>query len=587
MMDGSQGGSNSSPPFLTKTYEMVDDPLTDHIVSWSHTGTSFVVWDPPQFASELLPKYFKHNNFSSFVRQLNTYGFRKIDPDQWEFANDEFIRGKRHLLKNIHRRKPIHSHSTPPQGTLSTALSPSERQEYEDDIKKLKNETGSLRLQLQNHKRENQENETKITSLNERLHSIKLKQRKMISFLAQLLEKPKISLETNIKKRRRSVVRTLLSFNRHFCHILVDCRGVVAESLRKLLVVVFYDLDGFRKIDPDQWEFANDEFIRGKRHLLKNIHRRKPIHSHSTPPQGTLSTALSPSERQEYEDDIKKLKNETGSLRLQLQNHKRENQENETKITSLNERLHSIKLKQRKMISFLAQLLEKPKISLETNIKKRRLMISTYLQDEANADENDNLDIHGLITKLDSKLKFWADFVDDVKTSGQEKYDLADSPTVSLIYTNQDSRVKTKSSGIDVNAEPVAAADVAPVKTGANDVFWEQFLTETPGGGDTQEVQSERRDVIKSLWSMNNLDKITEKMGNLSPTEDIGSKLLSFNACRTLLDIRYKFKRLYYIFRECGLQFNRVYYPASVISLFNTVIDMNMMFATGKMVAQV
>lgn len=347
-MDGSQGGSNSSPPFLTKTYEMVDDPLTDHIVSWSHTGTSFVVWDPPQFASELLPKYFKHNNFSSFVRQLNTYGFRKIDPDQWEFANDEFIRGQRHLLKNIHRRKPIHSHSTPPQGTSSTALSPSERQEYENDIKKLKNETGSLRLQLQNHKRENQENETKLTSLNERLHSIKLKQRKMISFLAQLLEKPKISLETNSKKRR--------------------------------------------------------------------------------------------------------------------------------------------------------------------------LMISTYLQDEANADENDNLDIHKLITKLDSKLKFWADFVDDVKTSGQEKYDLPDSPTVSLIYTNQDSRVKTKSSGIDVNAEPVAAADVAPVKTGANDVFWEQFLTETPGGGDTQEVQSERRDVIKSLWSMNNLDKITEKMGNLSPS---------------------------------------------------------------------
>ncbi|XP_062165134.1 heat stress transcription factor A-5-like [Alnus glutinosa] len=77
---GSGGGGGGGPaPFLIKTCDMVDDSTTDEIVSWSQNKTSFVVWNPPEFARVLLPVFFKHNNFSSFIRQLNTYCLSKRD----------------------------------------------------------------------------------------------------------------------------------------------------------------------------------------------------------------------------------------------------------------------------------------------------------------------------------------------------------------------------------------------------------------------------------------------------------------------------------------------------------------------------
>ncbi|THG96916.1 hypothetical protein EW026_g5005 [Hermanssonia centrifuga] len=101
--------------FVTKLYQMINDPKSAQFISWTELGTSFVVSNVGEFSRTILGSHFKHNNFSSFVRQLNMYGFHKInrtpraqrtsaDVQTWEFSHHKFLRGRPDLLEEIKRK---------------------------------------------------------------------------------------------------------------------------------------------------------------------------------------------------------------------------------------------------------------------------------------------------------------------------------------------------------------------------------------------------------------------------------------------------------------------------------------------------
>jgi len=105
------------PAFLNKLYGMVNSSETDPWVHWNEAGDAFLIPNTQTLAEQVLGRHFKHNNFASFVRQLNMYGFHKVQhlnhgvlhndgtPEVWEFVNENFLRDDPSRMKFIVRKK--------------------------------------------------------------------------------------------------------------------------------------------------------------------------------------------------------------------------------------------------------------------------------------------------------------------------------------------------------------------------------------------------------------------------------------------------------------------------------------------------
>jgi heat shock transcription factor len=126
-----------------KKNSFLDDGKNTDLIRWADDGNSFIVLDEDEFAKTLIPELFKHNNYASFVRQLNMYGFHKKvglsdnsmraserkNKSPSEYSNPFFRRGHPDLLWLIQKPK-----NATVQGAKGKNKNKADSEQNDDDV---------------------------------------------------------------------------------------------------------------------------------------------------------------------------------------------------------------------------------------------------------------------------------------------------------------------------------------------------------------------------------------------------------------------------------------------------------------------
>lgn len=456
---GGGGGVGGGPaPFLIKTYDMVDDSSTDEIVSWSDNKNSFVVWNPPEFARLLLPTYFKHNNFSSFIRQLNTYGFRKIDPEKWEFSNDDFVKDQRHLLKNIHRRKPIHSHSQPQ--TQGSSVDP-ERATLEEQMERLSHEKSALEANIVRLKQQRSSAKLQLEDLAQRIDSMEQRQENLLTFLQKAVQNP--IFVDHLARKIESM--DISAYNKKRRKPQVDQSKPIVES--SLL-----DNNSCSTSRPESGNIFHQDFSNKLRLELSPAVSDINLVSHST--QSSTEDRGSPQKK------ISEVEPKDAHTRTEGNLYVPETFELSDSGTCFTFKMDST-------------------FSRKVPANDSSRVYSLQRRSTSNEEVDGHVSCHLNLTLASSPLQVNKGLhssrmpSNNIAKTTELRYNSNDEESDTRPFpsnrnlSHEDASIVSPQEAPDNNPAPVAA----PVRV--NDVFWEQFLTERPGSSDNEEASSSYR----------------------------------------------------------------------------------------------
>lgn len=95
------------PVKLHETLSQIEADGMNGIVGWMPHGRAFKIHKQQEFIDEVLPRYFVMTKKSSFLRQLNLYGFNRLSsgPDRGAYYHELFLRGMKFLAQRMVRQK--------------------------------------------------------------------------------------------------------------------------------------------------------------------------------------------------------------------------------------------------------------------------------------------------------------------------------------------------------------------------------------------------------------------------------------------------------------------------------------------------
>ncbi|OIW18191.1 hypothetical protein TanjilG_31311 [Lupinus angustifolius] len=182
-------------------------------------------------------------------------GFRKVDPDRWEFAHEGFLRGQKQFLKSISRQKPAHVNGCNKE-TCQVQNSPVGKCVevgnfgLEEQVERLKRDKNVIMQEIVRLRQQQQTTDNQLQTVGQHVQVMEQRQQQMMSFLAKAMHSPGFLPQfvqqqnesnrqfTEINRKRRSHMQEEDSVATKNLHSVAKYQPFIDEAAKALFLQI-------------------------------------------------------------------------------------------------------------------------------------------------------------------------------------------------------------------------------------------------------------------------------------------------------------------------------------------------------------